>query len=78
LVLAYWRKSTTTKTTIMDIKLERVKKNMTQKDLAEKANLYQSHVSLIESGKMKANQSTLERIAKALEIESIKIVINKV
>jgi hypothetical protein len=27
---------------------------------------------------MKANQSTLERIAKALEIESIKIVINKV
>jgi transcriptional regulator with XRE-family HTH domain len=45
----------------------RVRKNLTQKELAEKAETYQSRISKIESGEHDVRLSTLTKIAEALE-----------
>ena len=50
------------------IKLCRTQKNLKQADLAEKASLSVSYLSLIESGKRDPSFSTIENIALALEI----------
>jgi len=46
----------------------RKRKDMLQKDLALKANIPASHLSLIEQDKTEVNIRTLEAISKALEI----------
>lgn len=46
----------------------RKRKNMLQKDLAAKAKISSSHLSLIEQDKTDVNIKTLEAIADALEI----------
>jgi len=55
----------------MDIKLKRIELGLTQKDLAKLAGLHQAHISRIESGKAKATTTTLQKIAKALQIEIV-------
>lgn len=50
------------------IKLCRTQKNYTQAELAEKANISVSYLSLLEQGKRDPNFSTVESIASALEI----------
>lgn len=49
------------------VRLQRVLKNMSQEDLAKKANVDRSYISQIESGKKIPSLSVLERIADALE-----------
>lgn len=50
------------------IKEERRKAALTQKELAEKSNLPQSHISRLEAGKHSPSFKTLERLAQALGI----------
>lgn len=47
----------------------RIKSAMTQEDLANKSGLPQSHISRLESGKHSPSQMTLEKIARALNVE---------
>src|SRR5712691_11364922 len=47
----------------------REKAEMTQTELAEKAGLYQSHISRLEEGKHSPSRATLEKIAKALGVD---------
>lgn len=49
------------------VRLQRVLKNMSQEELAKKANVDRSYISQIESGKKTPSLSVLERIADALE-----------
>ena len=51
------------------IRYERVKRNMSQEKLAEIANMNFRSISYIECGKHDIKFLTLEKIAKALEIE---------
>lgn len=43
--------------------------DMTQEELAEKAHLTQTFVSLVETGQRKASMKTLEKIANALGVK---------
>lgn len=45
-----------------------MQKNLTQKDLADKTGVSQAAISKVLSGKHKTKISTLEKIAKALEV----------
>jgi len=49
------------------IKDARTEANLTQKDVAEKSGLPQSHVSRIENAKHSPSRTTIEKIAKALD-----------
>jgi len=49
-----------------EIRNRRVLQRMTQKELAEKANVDRSYISQIESGKVTPTLSVLERLANAL------------
>lgn len=49
-------------------------KSMTQEELAEKAHLTQTFISLLETGQRKASMKTLEKIANALQIKVNKII----
>lgn len=48
------------------IKFLRLKKNISQKDLAKKSNLHQCQISKIESGSREIKVNELNMIAKAL------------
>jgi transcriptional regulator with XRE-family HTH domain len=50
------------------IKLCRVQRNLTQKELAERADISKSYLSLIERGKRDPTFSTVEDIATALNV----------
>lgn len=50
------------------IKLCRTKKNYTQSELAEKADISISYLSLLEQGKRDPSFSTVEKLASALEV----------
>jgi transcriptional regulator with XRE-family HTH domain len=50
-----------------EIRIKRVVKKMTQRELAEKAGINRAYISLIESGKHEPSISVLSRIAKALD-----------
>lgn len=50
------------------VKEARNRAKFTQEDLAKTSGLPQSHISRIESGKLSPNQTTLERIARALNL----------
>jgi predicted transcriptional regulator len=49
-----------------EIRTRRVLQRMSQKELAERANVDRSYISQIENGKLKPSLSILERIAAAL------------
>lgn len=50
------------------IKLCRTQKNLKQSELAEKANISVSYLSLLEKGKRDPSFSTVEKVADALEV----------
>ena len=56
------------------IRYERIKRNMSQEELAFKADLNFRSISYIECGKHDVKFTTLEKIANALEIELTDIV----
>lgn len=49
------------------IKLERIRRDMNQDDLAEKAEINQSHLSKIEKGTVNISVIMLRRIAEAFD-----------
>ena len=51
------------------VKELRIKYNMTQEDLAFKANLDRSYIPSIENGKRNVSLQTIEKLAKAFEID---------
>lgn len=57
------------KTLILDLKAARQKKKLSQKDLGQKVNLPQSHISKIESGCTDLHLSTFIEIARVLDLE---------
>ncbi len=61
----------------MNIKLERIKKHMTQNYLAELSNLSRSAMSAIENGYSSPTVDTVDAIAKALGVELYKLFIFK-
>ena len=66
----------TDKTTMqiaMKLKQVRLKKNLTQLDLAEKAGVSVNNYAKIERGEIRPSVKTLEKVIKALGIESSSI-----
>lgn len=51
----------------------RIEKNISQQDLAAKCNFEKSNMSRLESGGANATLSTLETVAKALDVEAIEL-----
>jgi transcriptional regulator with XRE-family HTH domain len=51
-----------------NLKKLRIKKNLSQGDLAKKLEVDRAYISNIENGRMNPTLSTLEKIADALEI----------
>lgn len=56
----------------------RLMKMMSQKELAEKAKLYQQTIALIENGQSFPSLKSLMRMAKALGIDEIRINVQEV
>jgi len=54
---------------IRPIKGWRLFRNLTQSELAEKTGLKQTHVSLMESNKIKPRENTLKKLAEALDCD---------
>ena len=57
-----------------NIKVERMRKNMTQFKLAEIINVHEKYIGQIESGKQNITLKTLIKIAQALEVTLVKLV----
>jgi DNA-binding XRE family transcriptional regulator len=51
------------------IRKERVKRNWTQEELAQRAGIKQSHICRLEQGKHTPTDLTIKRIADALEVD---------
>lgn len=52
-----------------NIKIERMKRNLTQSQLAEMINVHEKYIGKIETGRQNLTLKTLFKIAQALEIE---------
>ena len=63
----------TTMQIAMKIKQVRLKKRLTQLDLAEKAGVTTNTLARIERGESKASVKTLEKLIKALDVDSSSI-----
>ena len=59
----------------LKLKYERLKKVFTQETLAEKVEVHEKYISLLETGKQNVTLKTLNRIANVLEIEIYKLLI---
>ncbi len=59
----------------LKLKYERLKKGFTQEKLAEKVEVHEKYISLLETGKQNVTLKTLNRIANVLEIEIYKLLI---
>ncbi len=59
----------------LKLKYERLKKGFTQETLAEKVEVHEKYISLLETGKQNVTLKTLNRIANVLEIEIYKLLI---
>lgn len=55
------------------LKYERLKKGYTQEILAEKVDVHEKYISLLETGKQNITIKTLNRIANALDIDIYKL-----
>ena len=53
----------------LKLKYERMKQGYTQESLAEKVEVHEKYISLLETGKQNVTLKTLNRIANALNIE---------
>jgi transcriptional regulator with XRE-family HTH domain len=51
------------------IRLARISQGMTQKELAEKAGIRQTHYNRIETGKINPGADLIDRLCDALKIE---------
>jgi conserved hypothetical protein len=60
-----------------NLKVLRMKNGLTQFQLAEKLNVHEKHICKIETGKQNVTLKTLEKIAKALEVEPSILLENK-
>ncbi len=60
-----------------NLKVLRMKKGLTQFQLAEKLNVHEKHICKIETGKQNVTLKTLEKIAKALDVEPSVLLENK-
>ena len=58
----------------LKIKIERIKKNLSQEQLSELANLNRNTIGKIERCEVSPTVTTLEKIANALEIKFIDLV----
>lgn len=56
----------------LKLKYERLKKGYTQESLAEKVEVHEKYISLLETGKQNVTLKTLNRIANVLEVEIYK------
>ncbi len=56
----------------LKLKYERLKKGYTQERLAEKVEVHEKYISLLETGKQNVTLKTLNRIANVLEVEIYK------
>lgn len=52
-----------------NIKIERMKRNLTQSQLAEMINVHEKYIGKIETGRQNLTLKTLFKIAQALDIE---------
>ncbi|MBR1425612.1 helix-turn-helix transcriptional regulator [bacterium] len=57
------------KTFGLNVKIARLKKNLTQAQLAEILNIHEKHVCKIETGHQNVTLKTLSKIAYSLDIE---------
>ena len=57
-----------------NIKVERMRKNMTQFKLAEMISVHEKYVGLVESGRQNITLKTLIKISKALDVSLTKLV----
>ena len=64
-------------TIALNIKVERTIKKLTQAKLAELIGVHEKYIGVIEAGKQNITLKTLNRIAKALNIEIIKLFENR-
>lgn len=54
----------------LNLKIARIRKCLTQENLAEKANLSKQYISLLESGKaINPSLKTIRKLAEILEVE---------
>lgn len=60
-----------------NIRKERLKQGLTQADLAEKANLHNNYIGLIERAKCNISITTLEKLAQALDSKVEKLLGDK-
>lgn len=59
----------------LKLKYERMKQGFTQESLAEKVEVHEKYISLLETGKQNVTLKTLNRIANALDVEIYKLLI---
>ncbi len=57
-----------------NVRKERIKQGLTQADLAEKANLHNNYIGLIERAQCNISILTLEKLARALNINESKLI----
>ena len=57
----------------LNIKIERVKRQLTQEKLAELVDVHEKHIGKIEAGKQNITFKTLFRIATALNVDITKL-----
>jgi len=53
----------------LNIKIERIKRGLTQAELAERVNVHEKYIGKVETGKQNLTVKTLVKIAQALEVE---------
>lgn len=61
----------------LNIKLARVKENLTQEQLAERADISSSYVSAIERGKQSVSLEYMNRIAEALNVSVTELLVQE-
>jgi len=52
----------------VNIKRERIKRNLSQEELAEKAGLHRTYIGMIERAERNISLTTAEKLAKAINI----------
>ena len=60
-----------------NVRKERIKQGLTQADLAEKADLHNNYIGLIERGQCNISILTLEKLAQALNVKVEKLLGDK-
>lgn len=56
---------------MIDLRLERIARGMTQSDLAERAGVSQAYIAMIERGKRKPGLKLIRRLSDVLSIPAV-------